>query len=227
MIHRNDPKCPSVDHLQARFLSIMPRITRHGQIHFRHLQPVQREEVITEMVAISWKWFRRLAERGKDAAQFPTVLASLAARAVSNGRRLCGQEKAKDVMSSLAQRRHGFRVERLPSSTSQPYEDVYGSPRGQQNMDAYEERLHDNTQTPVPDQVQFRIDFPAWLTTRTERDRRMIDEMSLNHRTKDLASSFGICPARISQLRQEYHADWRQFLGDPTNTNSQPVAAVA
>ena len=41
----------------------------------------------------------------------------------------------------------------------------------------YEEALHHNTQTPVDEQVCFRLDFPAWLLNRTDRDRRMVQDL--------------------------------------------------
>ena len=46
---------------------------------------------MAETIALSWKWFVRLAERGKDVGQFVTVLAAFAARAVKSGRRPVGQ----------------------------------------------------------------------------------------------------------------------------------------
>jgi hypothetical protein len=91
---------------------------------------------------------------------------------------------------------------------------LYGLPLGQQFLNAFEERLHDNTQTPVPEQAAFRIDFPAWRRTRSHRDRQIIDKMLQNERTLDLAKEFGVCPARISQLRQEFYQDWMRFHGD-------------
>src|SRR5262249_60449397 len=97
--------------LQLAFLAILPRIERHGRVYFRHVRcPDRKADAIREMVALCWKWFRRLAERGKDATRFPSVLATFAARAVYNGRRLAGTCKAKDVLSPAAQRRHGFQV---------------------------------------------------------------------------------------------------------------------
>jgi hypothetical protein len=74
--------------------------------------------------------------------------------------------------------------------------------------------LHDNTRTPPPDQAAFRIDWPAFLETRSDRDRALIGRMALGERTLDLAGDFGMSPARVSQLRREFLTDWRQFVGD-------------
>ena len=78
----------------------------------------------------------------------------------------------------------------------------------------FEERLRDNTQTAIPEQVCFRIDFPAWLTTLTARERRLVREMAKNERTLDLSQRFDVSPARISQLRRELHNDWTRFCED-------------
>jgi hypothetical protein len=201
--------------LHARYLALLPRIETHARIVFRHLKsPDRREDAVQETLALSWKWLVRLTERGKDAAQFPSALASLAARAVKCGRRVTGKERAKDVMSPAAQRRHGFTVESLPMSTRNSLENVYAKPHGQCEMDAMEERLHDNTRTPVDEAAAFRIDFRSWLAQQGERDRRIIGAMVRDERTLDLARMFGVTPGRIAQLRRTYHTDWRRFQGD-------------
>ena len=69
------------------------------------------------MVALAWAWHLRLAERGQDAAQFPSAIAKFAARAVRSGRRLAGMDRA-DVLSPLAQQRTGFAVGKLPDCSA-------------------------------------------------------------------------------------------------------------
>jgi hypothetical protein len=187
--------------LQLAFLSILPRIERHGRVCFRTRSWHDQQEAISEMVALCWKWFLRLAERGKDATRFPSVLATFAARAVYNGRRLAGTCKAKDALSPVAQRRHGFAVGRLPDVST-----LNGNPL----FDA----LHDNTRSPVADQVAFRFDFPAWLATLGARNRNIAQDMAQGHRTGELADAYGLSPARVSQLRREFHCDWQSFCGD-------------
>jgi hypothetical protein len=207
---------PSLAELHARFLAILPRVELHGRIYFRHLGPHRKADALQEMRALAWKWFLRLHERGRDPADFVTSFATLLARAVNSGRRLAGMERSKDVMNPAAQRRHGFQVEPLPASTRVSHEELYGPARGQQRLDTFEERLRDNTVTPVADQVQFRIDWPAWLATLTGRERRLIRAMALNVRTLDLSRRFELSPSRISQLRREFYLDWHRFLGDLT-----------
>jgi hypothetical protein len=213
---------PVPDTLHATFQALLPKLLTHADIYFRGVRcPDTRADKIAECMALAWKWLLRLQERGKDVNQFTMVFVYLVARAVKSGRRLTGQERAKDVLSSRAQRRHGFTVEELPASTRRPLDDIYSRVRGQQHLDAFEERLRDNTVTPPPDAAAFRVDFPDWLRTRTDRDRRIIDDMMCDERTMDLARKHGISPSRVSQLRREFMDDWERFCGEHLSPSSQ------
>jgi hypothetical protein len=205
-------KQPKLDELQARFLDLLPRIELHGHIYFRHLKSHRKADAIQEMRALAWLWYVRLINRGRDPQDFVATFVTLLARAVNSGRRLAGMAKAKDVMNPAAQKRHGFRVEALPGSTRTFHDHLYASPKGQELHDAFEERLCDNTVTPVVDQVCFRLDFPAWLETLTPRERRMIRAMIRNERTLDLGKEFEVSPSRISQMRREFQIGWTRFI---------------
>jgi hypothetical protein len=202
--------------LQSHFLEILPRVETHARIYFRHLRcPGKRDDAVAETVAVAWKWFVRAAGRGKDARAFASALATLAARHVRSGRRLCGQERAGDAMSPLAQRRHGFGVEALACSTRNGRGSLYAAPHGQGTQDAFEERMRDDTRGPVPEQAAFRIDYPAWVSRLGERDRSVIRDMTLDLGTTEIAARHSVSPARISQMRRELHRDWRAFHGEP------------
>jgi hypothetical protein len=204
------------ERLRVTFVNlVLPRIECCGRFHFRHLKSSEhRDEAIAEMIGLGWKWYVDLTRRGKDVTGFVSALATFAARAVKSGRRLCGQERSRDVLSPLAQKRQGFTVHALPVATTTSYEHLYGRPRGQSDLDVFEELLRDNTITPVLDQVQFRLDFPAWLQTLSGRDRRLVGAMIRNERTQDLSRRFGVSAARISQLRRAFQQDWNRFCGD-------------
>src|SRR6516225_5024740 len=193
--------------LQASFLAIvLPRVLSHGRVSFRHVKcRDRRQDVIQEMIGLAWRWHLRLAEKGKDAARFPTALATYAARAVNRGCRVPGQDRANDVLSPWAQRRHHFTVERLPEFST-----LNGSP--------LEEALHDNTKSPPDDTVCFKLDFTAWLASLTERDRRIIEDLIVGERTRDVAQKYQISAGRISQKRREFCRDWRRFCGDVVAT---------
>jgi hypothetical protein len=198
-------RCPdpvSAPQLHAGFLSILARIEAHGRVYFRYLKcHDRREDAIAEMVALSWLWFLRLAGKGKDATAFASALASYAARAVRAGRKLGGKDRAGDVLSPVAQVQHGFAVGSLPDHSS-----LSGNP--------LEEALTDNAKSPIPEQVAFRLDWPAWLATRSDRDRRIVADLMLGERTSAVAARHGLTAGRISQLRSQFHDDWMRFLGE-------------
>jgi hypothetical protein len=201
--------------LHAKFLVLLPKIETHGRIYFRHLKGNRKEEALQEMRSLAWSWFLRLVQRGKDVFEFLTTFSDFLVRAVSNGRRLLGFEKAKDVMSTMTQKRRGFKVEPLPVTTQSSYESRHSIVHGQQEQDVFEERLGDNSITPVPDQAAFRIDWPAWTQTQSERDRRIIDELMAGERTFDVGRRHGLSPARISQMRRKLRDDWEAFCAAP------------
>jgi hypothetical protein len=222
MVASSTSSSPSPASLQTAFLLILPRVELHAQFSHRAVKCAdQRADCIAETVALAFQWFVRLTERGKDASQYASALATYAARAVRCGRRLTGVEKAKDVMSPCAQRKHGFRVERLPVSPRVPHENLYAEPDGQRKHDEWEERLQDNTLTPPPEQAAFRLDFRAWLRTLTARERRLVKAMARNERTMDLSKQFDLSSGRISQLRRQFKDHWDQFCAD------QPAVATA
>jgi hypothetical protein len=199
--------CQPLDSVHAGFMSIVPRIQLHGEIVFRGVNdPDKRDELVAEMVALCWVWFQRLAQQGKDGSQFPSALARFAAQRIRCGRRLCGREPPQDVISPRAQKLHGFSV---------------GS------MSVLAEALQDNTRTPPPDAAAFRCDFPAWRSIRSDRDRRLIDELMQGERTRDLAGRFGVSEARISQLRRDLHDDWERFCEEKVIEDRPDVAIAA
>ena len=200
--------------VQASFLQVLGRIEGHARLTFRHLRcRSSQDDHVAEAVALAWQWFLRLAQRGRDGSQFPLALAALAARAARSGRRLCGQERAREVLSPLAQRRLGFHVEPLAGSLA-PYERLYGDPHGQGHLDALEERLRDNSRTPVPEQVAFRLDWPRFLATLSRRDGDLLALLGLGHLAWEAAQAFGLSPGRVTQLRQSWCSAWRSFLGE-------------
>jgi hypothetical protein len=187
--------------LQRKFLALLPRIQRHAGVVFRDIRcPDRKEELTAEAIALSWRWFLHLAERGKDVSTFPSAFATFACRAARSGRRLCGQEKAKGVLSTRAQRHLHFHVGKLPDSStlsSNPLSDA----------------LIDNTMTPPDEQVCFRLDFPAWLVSLGERKRQVAEDLMMGERTSTVAHKHGCSQARISQMRWEMQQSWNVFGG--------------
>jgi hypothetical protein len=198
--------CPERDleQLHAQFVEILGRIEAHARIAFRHLRcPGRRDDAVAETVAVAWQWFARLAEQDRDASEFPTALATFAARHVRSGRGLCGQQPSQDALSPLAQARHGFVTQPLPACATSSAETLAL------------EALIDNTVTPPPDQAAFRLDFPRWLESLGQRKRQLARDLMTGERTGEVAARHGLSQGRVSQIRREFHVAWQQFCGEP------------
>jgi hypothetical protein len=192
--------------LHQHFLAILPRIETHARIFFRHLRcPGRKDDAIQETIAIAWKWFVRAVKQGKNVDDFVMALATYAVRHVHNGRPLCGQLKAKDVLSTRAQRLKSFTVQSLPNYDTGTEDNAV--------IDA----LRDNTKTSPDEQAAFRLDFRAWLAALGERNRRIALDLALGERTGAVADKFGTSQARISQLRRDFKSDWDCFVAEPTD----------
>lgn len=205
----------SLRRLHAAFLRILPKIVLHAEYSFRYVKcPQTRDDFVAESVALTWKWFLRLVEQAKDPTDFPTVLASFAVRAVKSGRRLCRQESPKDALSPTAHRRRGFVLTKLPDFSTE-------------STNPLQEALIDNSQSPVPEQVAFRIDVPRWLAQRPERNREISVDLALGHKTGELARCYRLSPARVSQLRRQLEHSWRTFIDElPTLRQQAPLPAA-
>ena len=192
----------ALQHRQAAFLALLPTVESVARWHFRHVRcPDTKLDRVAEATALAWLCYLRLVRKGRDPAQFVVTFSQLVARAVNSGRRVCGQEKAKDALSPVCQRRRNFVVSPLPGGSA-----MVGT--------VFDEALIDNTRTPVPDQVQFRLDFPRWRRTLGRNRRALMDAMAAGHRTTDLAGMFNLSQGRVSQVRRELCESWRAFCGD-------------
>jgi hypothetical protein len=201
--------------LHARFLDLLPKIQQHAGRYFGHIKcPAKKADKVADCVALGWKWLLRITAKGKDISQFQMVFVYLVARAVKCGRKVTGMEKVKDALSARAQQRHGFFVESLPTSTQRSHEILYGPPRRQELDDLWEEWLLDNDQTPIPEQVAFRLDWPTFFSSLSERDRQLAEFLALGHSAKNAAQRFKLSPGRVTQLRQQWCREWRAFCGE-------------
>jgi hypothetical protein len=64
------------------------------------------------------------------------------------------------------------------------------------------------------DIARTRIDFSDWLGSLKRRDRRVAAFLASGETTEAAAKKFKVSDGRISQLRKELAASWRQFVGD-------------
>lgn len=194
------PPSSPVDPLRAEYLALVPTITRIVRGAVRHVPcPDRRAELAAEAVALGWRWYRRLAARGRDPGTFPVAFAYALARSVRAGRRLVRADSAVDVLSPACRLRHGVNVMSLMADDS-------GA--------GYAHALAADARAPVPDQVAFRVDFRRWRAGLPPRRRRLLDALAAGTRTGEAAARFGVSAGRVSQLRRGFRDGWLTFCGD-------------
>lgn len=194
------PAAAVVHALHHRFLTVLPRIETHCRIAFKRIRCRDtQDDCIQEAIAISYKWFVRTTEQGKDPTTFVSTIATLAVAHVRCHRKLVKSDSARDVLSPLAQRRHGFIVSSIPQKT------LVAS--------SVEDALQ-HSGSAVPDQVAFRIDFPIWLDALTPLKNMIASDLLTGERTAAVAEKHRVSPARISQIRNELLASWELFSSD-------------
>ncbi len=70
------------------------------------------------------------------------------------------------------------------------------------------EALADHRNASIPDLVAFRIDWLRFLNRRPLRDQRMAEMLGLGEKANKAAQTLGVCPGRLTQLRQRLREDW-------------------
>jgi hypothetical protein len=188
----------SADH--TKFLEMLPAIRRQAIFAFRKASPEVREELIAEVVGISYSAFVRLVERGKEDLAFATPLAQFAIRRVRSCRFLGGRQRPRDVMLAHDQTAGRTVVERL---------DHFDREESQWREIVVEDRRAGPAET-----AASRLDFAAWLVRLSSRHRRIALRLGTGETTSDTAKRFGITPARVSQIRRSLKESWEAFQGE-------------
>jgi hypothetical protein len=185
---------------QRAFVMMLPAMVRHFRLAFCRLRPEAKAEAIQEATANACAAFQRLAAQGRTDRAFPSVLAKFAVRQVNDCRRVGTSQNIRDASSELARRKGRVVLERLDHLDSETQE--------------WQEAIVEDHRTPVFDQVWFRIDFPAWLACLRPRDRKIAKALAVGNSTGEVATTFGVSPGRISQVRRELYLSWTAFHGE-------------
>ncbi|QDU21302.1 hypothetical protein [Urbifossiella limnaea] len=190
------------------FAAALPRVEAVARFATRRVPcPDAREELEAEAVALAWRCYVALLRRGKEPGKFVTTIARRAAQAALGGRRVCGAERARDVLSPLARLRGRVRVERLGDRDR-------GRRRRPGEVVAAELAAAD-PRVKVPDQAAFRVDFPRFRGGLTPASQAALDLLAAGWGTGAAAARLGVTPARVSQLRRELAEQWEAFHDGP------------
>ena len=179
------------------FLVMLPSIRRHAQRAFREYDPVERDELVAEVVADAFVAYRRLRELGKQELAYATPLAKYAVRHVRSGRRVGTPVNKRDVLSPANRR---VTVEPLQ------YFD--------QDNGEWKEVLVEVRHAGPAETAAARLDIAKWFRKLPAAKRRIARVLATGETTKATANKCGLWEGRVSQLRRELQASWRALHGD-------------
>ena len=199
--HANRMRQSAASAHAAMFLSLVPQIQEQARFAFRHEERERRQELIAEVIANCWVAFVRLVERGLVDVVYPTPLAQYAIRQIRDGRRVGAKLNAHDVSSPYAQRIKRFRVERLDHFDEQDQE--------------WREVLIEDRHAGPSETAAARMDVAEWFDSLPKHKRRVAETLARSETTKATARKYRVSPGRISQIRRELDASWREFQGEP------------
>ena len=161
------------------FTALLPEMQRMAAAAFRHLDPEAQEEAVQNTLALTWKAFHALIEQGR--ADEPDIVKSclwFSIKQTRVGRKVEGESRAKDIHKNSHRGRAKFEMVELTQFVSD--------------------------EAPVPDQVSFRIDVPAFLATLSDRQQRMAEALMNGSTTSEVADTFKVTASAVSQFRTRF-----------------------
>ncbi len=177
----------SLASLRNVFTQYLPWMQKTARLAFRNFDLEKRAEEVSNVIALAWKAWVRLGERGR--ADNPLLLKSVlfySIRQSKVGRTVCSAAKPRDPLVLRA----------------------YGKVK----FDPWNLADFVGKETPIPEQVSFRVNVPAFLATLNDRQRRMAVDLASGMSTTEAAEKYGLSPGRISQFRREFKALFDKFF---------------
>ena len=175
--------------LQDSFVRYLPWMRKTARTAVQNLDSEKREEAVAAVIALAWKHWHRLGERGR--AEEPGLLKSVlfySAKQWRAGRKIDSAGKPRDVLSLRAYGKVKFEPGCL--------EDYVGR------------------NTPIPDAVSFRLDVPAFLSTLTERQRNLALDLANGMSTTEAAAKYNRSAGAISQCRTRFKLLFDRFFAE-------------
>lgn len=179
------------DALQCCFLAYLPDMQAIASWSFRHLDPDKREEAVQNVVTLVWKYAHVLFRQGRlDNPGILKSVLSYAIRQTKSGRTVQGKgsRKSKDALD---------------------YRD-----RGRVTFEQADLNGLIGRTTPVPDQVSFRVDVPAFFSTLKRHQQALAADLAVGMTTSEVAAKYGVTPGAVSQFRVRFKALFDAYFAE-------------
>lgn len=175
---------------RSAFTALVPDLIRMAAAKFCDLDPEARDEAVANTLALTWHGYVSLIRQGRG--DEPGIVQSI-------------------LWYSVKQTRAGRGV---PTGGRFKPKDFYAhAKRGRLRMEYVELRDFIGTDTPVPDQVSFRVDFPVFLATLSDRQREIALDLMSGMGTGECAARHLVTAGAISQTRARIADRYAEFVG--------------
>jgi hypothetical protein len=178
--------------IRQGFVRRLPHLRRLLWCSFRYEKPEQCSESVSEAIAFAFKIYKSAREFGKDVDVRP--LARFAALHVKSGARFAGTHRL-DATNSRT--RNGPRAIQCRPLTG-ALESVLPDRRGH---------------WPVSDQVAFRMDWSAFMSRCSRKDRLAVDLLAAGYRKNEVARRMKVTPSAVTQRTNQLRNRWQAFQG--------------
>jgi DNA-directed RNA polymerase specialized sigma24 family protein len=177
---------------QARFEAVLPRLRLIIAKYFRsYYNQDDKDDAIAEAIALSWRRFRALIQRGTDPDNLGYSIGSRAALQVHRGTRwtVTNQKRGRSIVDPLwppTRRKLALRCHQLNAR------DLCRS-------------------ADIPDIVAFRIDFATWRSQWSKRDLAIIDARLAGYTCLEIAQKLGVNRWNVNRRLPRYYMSWTKF----------------
>jgi hypothetical protein len=207
-IHSKSVVNYSDEQINAKYLVLLPLITKTASIVFSKCKAAAREEAVQNTEAWAFVFLRQLAAKGRLEEAKATPLAWFGIKYHREGRIVGSSCSTVDVLSERWQYLGRAQV-------------VTEGSAGEGILDAF---ISDSTIVDawcsVDRMVQFKLDFfEGWFRQQTPRDREIIRDLAMGETTGDVAKKYKVSAGLISQYRKRYAESWNAFINPPEKTD--------
>jgi DNA-binding transcriptional LysR family regulator len=181
---------------EARFMELLPRITRHANYAFRRLNADRREDALQAVLVFSYTTLRSLAEKGRlDEAQ-AAPLARFAIGCYRRGNISDTVQSSTDVLAERCRCLGRVRIQQMPDT----FEQSVTEPHNRMSVER---------------QVAFKIDFfESWYRQLPDNDRRLIRALAGGDNCAEAGRKLGVTRSAVSLRRKVLAKSWYEFINN-------------
>jgi len=186
--------------IHAKFLELMPLITRIAKGAFQNYSYDRRADAIQSVLVSAFINIKQLAADGRLEDAYATPLARFGIYSYRVGRPAGIKSDALDVFGERCRYLGRSKIKHYGIAT--------------EVTDSFESTATaTDARYPVHKTVQIRIDFfQTWYRNQSPKDQKIIYDLAMGETTTDLAKKYKVTLGAVSQWRRKFANSWYEFI---------------